>query len=360
MSEDSGFNDGIEFEETFPESVAKTEVASPAPAPSEIGILGIPVPDITLAPEMPVFDGTEALFQEQLDRRLREAEAMVKQTIERMRLAEEQRLVEWVDERRAEEERRIAKWADERRASLERSMEQRNANAEGLAERLQAMLAEWQDRFEQRMHQRRVDEDRLAERRRISDEERLHAWRSGLEQALTERFTQQQSAERAPLPDRNGELRASVRDAVAMTTSARDVGRVLRDVLAELTHTAAFALSLHHADRDEVAYRYRVASDNELGTLLRRDVLDDGPQSAVSFADGWARARRTVRIGSSNVTVHTAQLALRASDATIGVLTLQSEGDAIGDSILSRVADLAALVAPHLGALRDNGSYRAV
>lgn len=376
----SGFADGIEFEETFPEPLAvdaapasATSAAAPAAAPVATSApLAAPrvaapaaprvaspaAPRLTVVPNAARQEMSEALFEEQLDRRLREAEAMVKETIERMRIDEEQRLTDWVQERRAEEERRLAKWADERRASVERSMEQRTTHADDLSERIQSMLVEWQDRFEHRLEQRRIDEERLAERRRISDEERLRAWRAELEQALTERFSERRAVDRAPLPDRSGEVRATLRDAVASATNARDVGRILRDVLSELAHTAAFALALHHAGRDEVAYRYRVAADDELGTSLRRDALDDAPESAVAHMDGWARAHRTVRVGARNATVHTAQLALRVADTTVGVLTLQSEGEAIADNVLSRVTDLAALAAPRLAELRDRGSFR--
>ena len=368
----SGFADGIEFEETFPEPLAvdaSSASATSAPAPAAAPV-ATPAPQVAsraaapLAPRLTVVptaarqEMSEALIEEQLDRRLREAEGMVKETIERMRIDEEQRLTDWVQERRAEEERRLAKWADERRAAVDRSMEQRATHADDLSERIQSTLVEWQDRFEHRLEQRRIDEERLAEGRRISDEERLRAWRAELEQAPTERFSQRRVADWAPLPDRSAEVRATLRDAVASATNARDLGRILRDVLSELAHTAAFALALHHAGRDEVAYRYRVAADDELGTLLRRDALDDAPESAVAHMDGWARAHRTVRVGARNATVHTAQLALRVADTTIGVLTLQSEGEAIADNVLSRVTDLAALAAPRLAELRDHGSFR--
>lgn len=328
----SSFADGIEFEETFPEAVLQASAAE--------------MPAVTVAAPPPASAA--------------DAQALANETIERMRSEEAKHLAEWVQDRRAEEERRLAQWVTERRTAVERSLAERTAHADGLAERLQTMLVEWQDRFEQRLEQHQFEAQRLAEQRRISDEERMQQWRAELEQALTERFAQRQAAERAPLPDRNGELRVSLRDKVAATTSARDVGRVMRDVVTEVTHTAAFALSVHHKDRDEVAYRYRVASDDELGALLRNDTIDDGPQSAAAHMDDWARAQVTMRIGSRNLTLHTAQLAVRAGDATVGVLTLRTEGDPIADSILARVRDLVALCAPHLAALRDNGSFRSV
>ena len=306
----SSFADGVEFEETFPEAVAA-------------------------------------------------AGSMATQTIERMRDEETQHLAEWVQDRRAEEERRLAQWVTERRTAVERSLQERSAHADGLAERLQSMLVEWQDRFEQRLAEHQFEVQRLAEQRRIGDEERMQQWRAELEQALTERFAQHQ-AQRVSLPDRNGELRMSLRDRIEATTSARDVSRVIREVLAELARTSAFALSVHSADRDEVAYRYRVASDDDLGALLRSDTLDDGPQSAAAHTDGWTRGQVTMRVGSRNVTLHTAQLAIRAGETTVGVLTLRTERDAIADSILAKARDLVALCAPHLAALRDNGSFRSV
>ena len=322
----SRFADGVEFEETFPEGIA-------APAAHE------PAPQITPFPKAaPSSDARDGLVQEKIERRLREAEALVKQTIERMRIEEERHLAEWVQDRRAEEERRLAHWVTERRTTIERSLAQRTAHTEGLAERLQAMLVEWQDRFEQRHDQRHAE----------------------LERALTERFAQGQDAERAPLTDRTEEPRVSIRDRIAATTSARDVGRVVRDTLTELTPTAALALSVHHGDRDEVAYRYRVASDDDLGALLRSDALDDGPQSAAAHMNGWARAQVTMRVGSRNITLHTAQLAVRAGEKTVGVLTLRTENDSVADNTLVQVRDLIALCAPHLAALRDNGSYRSV
>ena len=353
----SGFADGIEFEETFPD-VRPSSLIKPAAVAAPALLTQPPTPKSADRPSEPAHDATEAIFQERLDRRLREAESLVKQTIERMRLDEEQRLAQWVQDRRAEEQRRLAAWMDERRALAEHSAQQRATDADGLAERLQQMLAEWQVRFEQRFEQRRADEAALAERRRLSDEERLNVWRIELERTLTDRLTQREITERASLPDRNGEVRVDLRDPLATASSARDVGRILRDRFAELTHTSALAIALHDARRDEVVYRYRIAADDELGALLRRDALDDGPLGAAANSDGWTRAQRTVRMGQSNVTVHTAQHAIRAAGGTIGVVTLQTEGTAIDDSVLAKIFELAAPSAPRLVTLRDRGSFK--
>jgi hypothetical protein len=348
----SSFADGIEFEETFPES-AEAATPSLAPAPDHVQS---PVPPrlMVVRDEPEAEPVTESLFQDQLDRRLREAESLVKKTIESVRLEEEKRLAEWVRTRRDEEERRLAKWADDRRATVERSIDQRSTTSDNVVQRIEEMLFDWQQRFEQRLDQRRVDDERLAERQRLSDEERLQAWRGELESALTQRFAR---TERPSKPARDTE-RDPVRDAIASAVSARDIGRIVRDVLSEMTHTAAFALSLHHDGRDEVAYRYRVATDDEVGTLLRRDSLDDGPQSAAAHMDGWVRAHRPIRAGARNATVHTAQHAIRVGESTVGVITLQSEGEPIADTVLRRAAELAMIAAPRLIELRDTGAFR--
>jgi hypothetical protein len=355
----SSFADGIEFEETFPES-AETVTPEPMPAPVRAAapaparVQSPAPPRLTVVRNEPDAEPIGSVFQDQLDRRLREAEALVKQTIASVRLEEEKRIAEWVRTRRDEEERRLGKWADERRASVERSIDQRSTTADNVVQRIEEMLFDWQQRFEERLDQRRMDDERLAERQRLSDEERLHAWRSELESALTQRVAR---TDRAAKPVRDLD-RNPVRDAIATAASVRDIGRILRDVLAEMAHTAAFALSLHHGGRNEVAYRYRVATDDEVGTLLRRDALDDGPESAAAHMDGWVRAHRPVRAGARNATVHTAQLAMRVNESTVGVITLQSEGEPIADSVLRRMAELAVMAAPRLIELRDTGAFR--
>ena len=58
--------------------------------------------------------------------------------------------------------------------------------------------------------------------------------------------------------------------------------------------------------------------------------------------------------------MYSAQHAIRAAGGTIGVVTLQSEGSAIADSILSKIFELAALSAPRLAALRDFRQFKGV
>jgi hypothetical protein len=354
----SSVADGIEFEETFPEAHAEpTSTGGPAPAAA---------PRLSVVRPEPAADPSESHFEDHLGRRLREAEELVKQTIESVRLGEEKRLTEWMQARRDEEERRLARWADERRVTIERSIEpraprndavaprvERRATRDDAVSRIEELLREWQERFEQRLDQRRNEDARIAERQRISDEERLRAWRTELELALTRQFS---IGERAVAHARAES--SPLAAAIASAASARDVSRIIHGALSEMTHTLAFALSLHQEGREDVAYRYHVANDDELGALLRRDPLDDGAQSAAAHADGWVRAQRVVRVAARNATVYTTQLTIKAGGRSIGVLTLQTEATPIADGVLPRIAELVQLAAPRLAALRDAGSFR--
>jgi hypothetical protein len=277
----ASFAEGVEFEETFPE----------------------PAPAIAPAPVAPAPAAAAALEQhERLERRLREAEALAKQTIERMRVQDEH-------------------------FRLQKRTE------DGLASRIEAMLVEWQVRFERQ-------------------------WRSELAQAIDERFAELRASQAAALRDHRDNERSPVRDAIAAATSARDLGRVLRDLLAEHAQTTTLSLAVHDAGRDEVAYRYRVASDDDLGAFLRRDTLDDGPQSAAAHMDGWVHGQRPVRVGTRNAVVHTAQYAVRSNGATLGVFTLQTEANAISDEVLARIGEIVQQAAPRLAALRAAGSLK--
>jgi hypothetical protein len=64
---------------------------------------------------------------------------------------------------------------------------------------------------------------------------------------------------------------------LSSTLEARQLGRILRDAVGAVTEIAAFAVALFHAERDEVAYRYRVADVDALASELSRPAL--GPNS---------------------------------------------------------------------------------
>jgi hypothetical protein len=280
-------------------------------------------PNATTAPKRS--DMSEAAFEERLERRMRNAEALVRETIEHARAEEEKRLAIWTKSRREEEERRLAEYVAERRAEIERTMEiQHRSDLGAVKAEIERMLVDWQSSFEQR-------------------------FRSELAEAM------KTVAQRAPA---GMEHRPDARAAITIAPSARDVGRILRDLLADMTESASFALALHHDSRDEVVYRYRVAAEDEVGATLRRETLDDGPESAAAHMREWARGQRVVRIGERNVNVHTAQYAIRDLDTTIGVVSVQSATEPIADDVLARFGDLVETAAVRLVELRGSGSFR--
>ena len=182
-------------------------------------------------------------------------------------------------------------------------------------------------------------------------------WQSDFEQRFRSELASalKDMAQRAPA---GVEHRPDARAAITIAPSVRDVGRILRDLLADMAETSSFALALHHESRDEVVYRYRVASEDEIGATLRREALDDGPESAAAHMDEWARGQRVVRVGERNVTVHTAQHAIRDGDHTIGVISVQSANDAVGDDVLARFAEVIETAETRLAELRSGGSFR--
>lgn len=352
----TSFAEGVEFEETFPESAAPAAKPAPTAASSRPTVIGdneaprrvppAPAPrrDTPVAVEQPRRESEpqrapsasaaaapapkrdergDAEFEARLERRLRNADALVKETIEHARTSEEKRLAEWVRARRDEEERRLAEWVAERRAELERTMEiDHRSDMSTLKGEIQQLLAEWQDSFEQR-------------------------FRSELA-AMVKSVAQRDAVARERRPD--------ARAAITIAPSTRDVGRILRDVLADIAETSSFSLALH--ENNEVSYRYRVAAEDEIGAVLRRDTLDDGPESAAAHADDWVRGQRVVRVGGRNVTVYTAQYAVRDGDATIAVISVQSVEAALGDEALARFTEVVEHAAARLAELSAAGSYR--
>jgi hypothetical protein len=368
----SSFGEGIEFEETFPESEAPALKPAPTTAGLRPTVIGDneaprrdpPAPAPRREPAMPTSgparepqsvrpapaattppasvastpapvastpnatkrsDMSDAAFEERLEKRMRNAEALVRETIEHARVEEEKRLAIWAKGRRDEEERRLAAWVAERRAEIEKNMEiEHRTDTDALKSEIQRMLVDWQTTFEQR-------------------------FRSELAAAIKSAAQREMTAPQA---------RSDARAAITIAPSARDVGRILRDQLADIAESASFALALHHESRDEVVYRYRVASEDEVGATLRRDALDDGPQSAVAHMDEWVRGQRVVRVGERNVLIHSAQYAVRDGDTTIGVVSLQSANEALRDDVLRRFAALIEIASARLAELRGTGSFR--
>jgi len=208
-----------------------------------------------------------------------------------------------------------------------------------------------EDRLDQRL---RESETRIVARIELALEDWQHRMERRLrdiERALDERPARgERAAER--------EEHAAIRQAIAAAASAREVGRIIRDAVAGIVSMSAFAVALHVDRGEEIAYRYRVATEDKLGDVLRTETLDDGPLSPAAYMDSWVRGQRAVRAGGRNFTVHTAQLAVRDGRPTVGVVTLQC-ADLIGDGPLARIAELVGIAAPRLAELRDAGRFTA-
>ncbi|HUQ42589.1 MAG TPA: hypothetical protein VM052_08815 [Candidatus Limnocylindrales bacterium] len=213
-----------------------------------------------------------------------------------------------------------------------------------LAETLKKMLHEWQADFEERFDKRRAEA--LA--------------------AIAELIAQIPARDVAPAAPATPVAPvappvaplADPSDVLRHAATARDLGRTMRDLLAGVAETCGFALALHHRERDEVVYRYRVASDDEVGVAVRGETLDDGPESSAAHSGEWSTSHRTLRIAGRNVAVHTAQRAITANGMTLGVVTLQHDGAALTDDALATVHKLTVIAAPRLAELRETGSYR--
>ena len=143
-------------------------------------------------------------------------------------------------------------------------------------------------------------------------------------------------------PGRSAAIIEEVGHAVAVAGDARAVGRVLRDALNAVTTTAAFAVALFHADRPEVAYRYKVVGVDAASSELGRNPVDDRPAcDAIQRGQRWYTFERTVPVGSGQQQVTVLQVPLHDAGVPIGVVTVQTlrEGG-FGRSELELIADI--------------------
>ncbi|GAC1489150.1 MAG: hypothetical protein NVS1B1_06160 [Candidatus Limnocylindrales bacterium] len=126
-------------------------------------------------------------------------------------------------------------------------------------------------------------------------------------------------------PDRSAAIVEEVRHAVAVAGDARAIGRVLRDAMNAVTAAAAFAVALFHADRPEVAYRYKVVGVDAASSELGRQPVDDGPGcDAVREGGRWRTFERDVVVGAEPQRVAVVQVPLREGVVPIGVVTVQT------------------------------------
>jgi len=122
-----------------------------------------------------------------------------------------------------------------------------------------------------------------------------------------------------------------VQQKLSSTLDARQLGRIVRDAVGEVADIAAFALSLFHAERDEVAYRYRVADLDALASELSRPAL--GPSSPeLQQGERWVRYETEVEVPlSGNAagrlerrTVTVLQVPMLSRGVPIAVVTLHT------------------------------------
>src|SRR2546428_6715574 len=135
--------------------------------------------------------------------------------------------------------------------------------------------------------------------------------------------------------------------ALSSSLDARALGRVLRETLAGVIEHVAFAVSLFHPQREEVAYRYRVVELDALANELGRAPLDDGPSCAAAQRAERAVFARDIELPSEfdssqrqRRRVVVAQFPLVVEGAPIGIATVQALREKFDDDEL----DLAQVV----------------
>ncbi|HEX6061462.1 MAG TPA: hypothetical protein VF001_05285 [Candidatus Limnocylindria bacterium] len=118
---------------------------------------------------------------------------------------------------------------------------------------------------------------------------------------------------------------AQIAAAVSAVDDARAAGRILRDAMNEVSEASAFAVALFHADRPEVAYRYKVVGVDPASSDLGKQPVDDSPSCfAVRNAERWHAFDRAVTVGGERRRVGVLQVPLAAGNDSIGVVTLQT------------------------------------
>ncbi|HEV2010394.1 MAG TPA: hypothetical protein VGS17_05130 [Candidatus Limnocylindria bacterium] len=120
-------------------------------------------------------------------------------------------------------------------------------------------------------------------------------------------------------------IAAQIGSLVSAVDDARAIGRILRDAMNEVSEASAFAVALFHADRPEVAYRYKVVGVDPASSELGKQPVDDSPSCfAVRNAERWHAFDRTVAVGDEDRRVGVLQVPLGDGTDSIGVVTLQT------------------------------------
>jgi hypothetical protein len=125
--------------------------------------------------------------------------------------------------------------------------------------------------------------------------------------------------------DRIVAIAAQIAAAVSSSEDARAIGRVLRDAMNEVSEASAFAVALFHADRPEVAYRYKVVGVDPASSELAKQPVDDSASCfAVRNAERWHAFDRSVMVAGQRRRVGVVQVPLSLGRDAIGVVTLQT------------------------------------
>jgi hypothetical protein len=153
---------------------------------------------------------------------------------------------------------------------------------------------------------------------------------------------------------------AQIERATAIVDDARAVGRILRDAMNEVSEASAFAVALFHADRPEVAYRYKVVGVDTASSELGKQPVDDSPTCfAVRNAERWHAFDRTVTVADERRRVGVLQISLDEGRDAIGVVTLQTfrEGG-FAQSELELVASVVRATTPAFSRVRASGRFQ--
>jgi len=148
--------------------------------------------------------------------------------------------------------------------------------------------------------------------------------------------------------------------AVALAGDARAIGRVLRDAMNAVTEAAAFAVALFHADRPEVAYRYKVVGVDVASSEVGRRPVDDGPAcDAIRGGRPWHVFERIIPVGSEERPVAVVQVPLRDGGAPIGVVTVQTlRAGGFGQPELELIAAIVDATGAAFAAARAAGRFQ--
>ena len=155
-------------------------------------------------------------------------------------------------------------------------------------------------------------------------------------------------------------IAAQISSAVSRVDDARAIGRILRDAMNEVTEASAFAVALFHADRPEVAYRYKVVGVDAASSDLGKQLVEDSPSCfAVRNAERWDAFDRPVTVAGERRRVGVLQVPLTERSDAIGVVTLQTfreGGFAQGE--LELVSAIVRATAPGFARARAAGRFQ--